>query len=282
MQIVACSKMDVAFQSLFFPSDSRSIRCQTSWLHTWRRWGDSLILGSPARRAWQGAQLLQAAGVADSPPSGCGGETLAGVVRESFYVSEALLTQVPLNIYWRERQSRWSWERRCAFLRTLAEFFRTLHASGSTSATSKTRIFLSKNKGDTRWKFYIVDLDRVTQHRSLHRQRRFKNMTQLERTLGRIARMSERLFSFIIILAPPCRRGTNVARLSRSSYAYASRKTVNTLGGVCVTIEEGLRLRPGSCLPPPFLLRRHPNDRQFLAVLFVSTRKQISAAVSKV
>src|SRR5688500_10317629 len=86
------------------------------WLHTWRRWGDSLLLGSPARRAWQGAQLLQAAGVLTPRPLAVAEKRYAGVVRESFYVSEALLTQVPLNIYWRERQSRWSWEHRDAFL----------------------------------------------------------------------------------------------------------------------------------------------------------------------
>jgi hypothetical protein len=209
------------------------------WLHTWRRWGDSLLLGSPARRAWQGAQLLQAAGVLTPRPLAVAEKRYAGVVRESFYVSEALLTQVPLNIYWRERQSRWSWEHRCAFLRTLAEFFRTLHATGLYVGDLKDENLFVEEQGETRWKFYIVDLDRVTQHRPLHRQRRFKNIIQLERTLGRSARMSERLSFFYHYLGTPLpprdqRRAlvTQLLRLrGQKDREYARRRVRHKRGG---------------------------------------------------
>ena len=186
-----------------FPSDQGAFVVKHHRLHTWRRWGDSVILGSPARRAWQGAQLLQAAGVATPRPLAVVERRVAGMVRESFYVSEALLTQVPLNVYWRERQSRWSWKRRRAFLRVLAEFFRTLHAAGLYVGDLKDENLFVEEQGDIHWKFYIVDLDRVTQHQSLHQQRRFKNLTQLERTLGRNARASERLFFFYHYLGTP-------------------------------------------------------------------------------
>jgi len=124
-------------------------------------------------------------------------------VRESFYVSEALLTQVPLNTYWRERKSQWSWKRRRAFLRILADFLRTLHAAGLYVGDLKDENLFVEEQGDLHWKFYIVDLDRVTQHQPLHQQRRFKNIIQLERTLGRSARMSERLSFFYHYLGTP-------------------------------------------------------------------------------
>jgi len=239
------------------------------WLHTWRRWGDSLLLGSPARRAWQGAQLLQAAGVLTPRPLAVAEKRYAGVVRESFYVSEALLTQVPLNIYWRERQSRWSWERRCAFLRTLAEFFRALHASGLYVGDLKDENLFVEEQGETRWKFYIVDLDRVTQHRPLHRQRRFKNIIQLERTLGRSARMSERLSFFYHYLGTPLpprdqRRAlvTQLLRLrGQKDREYARRRVRHNRGGSAAPT-------PGLS-SPPFLLPETTPQRQTISCCII-------------
>ena len=186
-----------------FPSDQGHFVVKHHRLHTWRRWGDSLLLGSPARRAWQGARLLQAVGVAIPRPLAVVERRSAGIVRESFYVSEALLSPVPLNVYWRERQARWSWKRRRAFLQVLAEFFRTLHAAGLYIGDLKDENLFVEEQGDIHWKFYVVDLDRVTQHHSLNQQRRFKNLIQLERTLGRNARASERLFFFYRYLGTP-------------------------------------------------------------------------------
>src|SRR5262245_5555967 len=171
--------------------------------HTWRRWGDNMLLGSPAQRAWQGAQLLQDAGIAIPRPLAVVEKHVAGMVRESFYVSEALVTQPPLNTYWREHKSQWSWKRRRAFLRVLAEFFRTLHATGLYVGDLKDENLFVEEQGDIHWKFYVVDLDRVTQHQPLHQHRRFKNIIQLERTLGHSARMSERLSLFYHYLGTP-------------------------------------------------------------------------------
>ena len=171
--------------------------------HTWRRWGDSLLQGSAARRAWQGAQLLQAAGIPIPRPLAVVEKRFAGVVRESFYVSEALLSQNPLNVYWREHQIRWSWQRRRAFLRTLAEFFRRLHDAGIYVGDLKDENLFVEEQDETHWKFYIVDLDRVIQQQPLTQQRCFKNLIQLERTLGRHAQATERLFFFYHYLGMP-------------------------------------------------------------------------------
>ena len=238
-------------------------------LHTWRRWGDSLLLGSPARRAWQGAQLLQAAGVLTPRPLAVAEKRYAGVVRESFYVSEALLTQMPLNIYWREQQSRWSWEHRGAFLRTLAEFFRTLHATGLYVGDLKDENLFVEEQGEARWKFYIVDLDRVTQHQPLHRQRRFKNIIQLERTLGRSARMSERLSFFYHYLGTPLpprdqRRAlvTQLLRLrGQKDREYARRRVRHKRGGSAASTR--------ALSSPPFLLPETTPQRQAISCCII-------------
>jgi|GEM_PF-160377 len=216
-----------------FPSAQGAIVVKHHRVHTWRRWGDNLLLGSPARRAWYGAQLLHAAGIPIPRPLAVVEKRFAGIVRESFYVSEALQTQTPLNVYWRDRHTRWSWKRRRAFLRTLAEFFRTLHAAGIYVGDLKDENLFVEEQGETHWQFYVVDLDRVTRYQPLIQQRRFKNIIQLERTLGRHARMSERLAFFYHYLGTPLppraqRRElvTQLLRLrERKDREYARRRT---------------------------------------------------------
>ncbi|MGE0826593.1 MAG: glycosyltransferase [Candidatus Binatia bacterium] len=163
-------------------------------LRTLPRWGESLFHGSPARRAWRGAQILQAAGIAIPRPLAAVEHRVTGVVQASSYVSEALLTQEPLNRYWQEQQAQWTWQHRRRFVSTLAEFFRTLHAAGIYVSDMKDENLFVEEQGAMQWKLYVVDLDRVTQHKRLRQQRRLKNLIQLERTLGRNARTSERLF----------------------------------------------------------------------------------------
>ncbi|MGH7964051.1 MAG: glycosyltransferase, partial [Candidatus Binatia bacterium] len=156
----------------------------------------------------------------------------AGTVRESVYVCEALLTQVPLPVYWRERKQHWSRQQRCAFLRALAEFLRTFHAAGLYSGDLKDENLLVGEEGAAHWKFYLVDLDRVTRYPRLSRRRRLKNLVQLERTLGRRVRVSERLFFLYQYLGTPLppraeRRvlALNLLRLrARKDREYARRR----------------------------------------------------------
>ena len=172
-------------------------------LDTWRRWGDALLQGSPARRAWHGAQLLQAWGFPVPQPLAVVEKRVAGTVRESVYCCEGLLTQVPLDVYWRERQPHWPLQQRRTFLRALAEFLRTFHAAGLYAGDMRDANLLVEEQGDTHWKFYLVDLDRVVHHAPLGQRRRLKNLVQLERTLGRSARVSERLFFLYYYLGNP-------------------------------------------------------------------------------
>lgn len=163
-------------------------------LSTWRRWGDSLLHGSPAVRALRGAQLLQAAGIAVPSPLAVAERRVAGIIRESFYVSEALLAHTPLNVYWKTHQQPQPRQRRQAFLCALAAFVRTLHGIGLYIGDLKDENVLVKEHGPQQWQFFLVDLDRVTHRNPLSQSRRLKNIVQLERTLGRYACASDRLF----------------------------------------------------------------------------------------
>jgi glycosyl transferase family 2/lipopolysaccharide kinase (Kdo/WaaP) family protein len=172
-------------------------------LSTWRRRGDSLLHGSPAVRALRGARLLQAAGIAIPRPLAVAERRVAGIIRESFYVSEALLAHTPLNVYWKTRQQLRPRRQRQAFLRALAAFVRTLHGAGLYIGDLKDENVLVTENEPQQWQFFLVDLDRVIHRNPLSQSRRLKNIVQLERTLGRHACASDRLFFLHQYLGSP-------------------------------------------------------------------------------
>ena len=172
-------------------------------LRTWRRWGDALWHGSPARRAWRGAQLLEARGFPVPRPLAVFEKRAAGTLQESWYCSEGLQTQIPLDVYWRNRQPQWTRQQRQVFLQSLAQFLRAFHAAGLYAGDMRDANLLVEDDGDAHWKFYLVDLDHVLHDERLSQQRCLKNLVQLERTLGRRARASERLFFLYHYLGSP-------------------------------------------------------------------------------
>lgn len=163
-------------------------------LRTWRQWGDSFLRGSPAQRSWAGAKLLQTQGFPTPRPLGVFERRSVGRVKESWYCSEGLLGQLPLDLYWRRQRSQWSLRQRRTFLHALADFLRSFHAAGLYAGDMRDANLLVKEKENGGWKFYLVDLDRVLHLPALNQERRLKNLVQLERTLGRSLQASDRLF----------------------------------------------------------------------------------------
>lgn len=172
-------------------------------LLTWRRWMDALIHGSPAQRAWRGAQLLEQSGFPIPRPLGVFERRIAGVIRESWYCSEALLRQLPLDLYWQRRQGQWSFRQRRFFLRALAEFLSAFHTAGLYAGDMRDANLLVGENGTTQWSFYLVDLDRVLYAAPLSQRRRLKNLVQLERTLGRRLQAGDRIFFLHCYLGEP-------------------------------------------------------------------------------
>jgi hypothetical protein len=224
-------------------------------LSTWRRWGDALWHGSPARRAWQGARLLQAKGFPVPRPLAAFEQRTAGILQESWYCSEGLQTQVPLDVYWRDQQKHWTCLQRRVFLRSLAEFLRAFHTAGLYAGDMRDANLLVEDEGTAHWRFYLVDLDRVIHYGQLSWKRRLKNLVQLERTLGRKIRMSERLFFLYEYLGAPLparvRRRALVRRLlrlrQRKDREYARRRARHEFGATGTVASPGQE--PISLLP---------------------------------
>ena len=163
-------------------------------LLTWRRWADAVAHGSPARRAWRGAQLLQQYGFPIPQPLGAFERRVAGIVHESWYCSEALLKQLPLDLYWQRQQAQWSFRQRRIFLCALADFLRDFHNAGLYAGDMRDANLLVEANSHARWNFYLVDFDRILHSTPLNQRRRLKNLVQLERTLGRSLQGGDRIF----------------------------------------------------------------------------------------
>ena len=198
-------KQDVGTTVTLMSDSTQSVVVKRHKLTHWRRRADALIHGSPARRAWRGAQLLQTHGFPVPQPLAVVEKRRAGLVQESVYISQAL-PYPSLSDYWRESASRWSVVRRRLFLRELALFVRSFHAAGLYSGDLRDANLLVEEceaQHGPRWRFCLVDLDRLKHCPSLTLRRRVKNLVQLDRTLGRRTRRTERLFFLDAYLGPP-------------------------------------------------------------------------------
>lgn len=209
-------------------------------LRHWGRVGDALLHGSPARRSWQGAHLLHEHGFCVPRPLAVLERRRAGTVRESVYVSQGLVGQVGLDRYWQERHIGWSVAQQRRFLAALADFLRRFHGTGLYAGDMKDANLFVEAVGDTDWRFYLVDLDRVQRFPALSLQRRLKNLVQLERTLGCQVRLSLRVFFLYRYLGtplPPARRRRALLRQlvglrDRKDREYTRRRARQRSGAV--------------------------------------------------
>lgn len=255
-QCIRILKQDAGTTVTLMSDSVQSVVVKRHRLTHWRRRADALLHGSPARRSWRGARLLQTHGFPVPQPLAVVEKRKAGLVQESVYISQAL-PHPPLSDYWRESAPHWSVAQRRLFLRELALFVRSFHAAGLYSGDLRDANLLVEEcqaQHGPRWRFCLVDLDRITHDPRLTLRRRVKNLVQLDRTVGRQARQTERLFFLYAYLGPPLpsARQRRVlleklrSRRRRKDREYAKRKRRRTAS---VASEQTRRVprRPVSC-----------------------------------
>lgn len=201
-------KHDAASTVTLMSDVCESIVVKRQRLDRWRRRADAVLHGAPARRAWHGAHLLQSRGFSVPQPLAVLERRVAGLVRESTYVSRAL-PHPPLGEFWRDRATAWSLAQRRQFLGELAAFLRSFHGQGLYTGDLRDANLLveeatsAAEHSQRRWRFYLVDLDRIRHVAALSRRRKYKNLVQLDRTLGRSVRQTERLYFLYQYLGSP-------------------------------------------------------------------------------
>ena len=148
---------------------------------------ERLVVGSPAARAARARARMAAAGFTVPDLVAVLETPLTGRGRGSALVTAAVLGE----------RADWYWERlsrreRRRFAQQLGAYVRAVHAQGLYPQDMRISnvVVVPTEAGAT---MVLVDLDRVRRHRRLAWRRRLKNLVQIDRSLGRLARAPERL-----------------------------------------------------------------------------------------
>lgn len=165
---------------------------------SWRYRLASLFVPSGASRSWIGAGILVRSGFQTGRPIAAVEFRSWGMLTKSFYLSEEIPGGRTADTYWREELiplgGREGLLRRRNFLRALAGLFRSLHAKNIYHNDLKDANILVRAGQSHEEGFYLLDLEGIRECRYLNRRRQVKNLVQLNRTMGRFLRRSEKLF----------------------------------------------------------------------------------------
>ncbi len=157
---------------------------------------ERLLVGSPAARAARGRARMAAAGFAVPDLVAVMETALRVPDRRSALVTAAVLGE----------RADWYWEGlsrrdRRRFAQHLGAYVRAVHAQGLYPQDMRISNVVVMPTGAA-VTLVLVDLDRVRRHRRLAWRRRLKNLVQIDRSLGRLARASERLSFLHSYLGP--------------------------------------------------------------------------------
>lgn len=158
----------------------------------------SLFARSGARRALSGAAILGSANIHTAKPVAAVERRVRGVLTGSFLISEEVAGGATVDVYWRETLRPIAghagfWRRR-RFLGALAGLFHRLHEQNIYHDDLKDANILAVPNGvEAAESFFLLDFEGVRRCSPLSERRRIKNLMQLERTLGRHLRPSDRL-----------------------------------------------------------------------------------------
>jgi serine/threonine protein kinase len=162
---------------------------------SWRARLLSIFTRSGAFQSLQGAGILQKAGFATAKPIAALESRRFGVVTKSFYLSEEIAGGKTADAYWREdlttTQSHRSRHRR-RFISGLALTFQALHRQGvyhNDLKDANIMVVAEKNAE----LFYLLDLEGTRRYADLNLRRKIKNIVQLNHTLGRHLRRTEKM-----------------------------------------------------------------------------------------
>jgi serine/threonine protein kinase len=162
---------------------------------SWRVRLLSIFSRSGAFRSLQGAAILHSAGFATAKPIAALESRRWGVVTKSFYLSEEIAGGKTADTYWREdlttaQPHRFRHRRR--FINGLALTFQALHRQGvyhNDLKDANIMVVAEKNAE----LFYLLDLEGTRRYADLTLRRKIKNVVQLNHTLGRLLRRTEKM-----------------------------------------------------------------------------------------
>lgn len=171
---------------------------------SWRYRLGSLFISSAAFRSWVGARILMQAGFQTGEPIAAVECRSWGMLTKSFYLAEEIPSGRTVDTHWREELmpvTESDGYRRRNFLKALAKLFRSLHKLDIYHNDLKDANIIVCTEGKPlESSFYLLDLEGVKRFRHLNERRRIKNLVQLNRTMGRWLRSTEKLYFLKVYL----------------------------------------------------------------------------------
>jgi hypothetical protein len=156
----------------------------------------SLVQRSPAVAAFRNALALAALDIGVPRPLAAIDYRTAGMVTRSFFLTDEVAHAETADVAWRRilalTDPPTRRRARRVFAEALGAFFGRLHGAGVYHRDLKDVNVLVRGPR-TAPEFVLLDLERVTIGRRVSDQRRLKNVVQLARTLGPLARRTDRL-----------------------------------------------------------------------------------------
>jgi hypothetical protein len=159
---------------------------------------ENLFVPPGAFRAWKGAKRLIAGGIATPVPIAA----LAwksGLLRESFFISKTI-PHSTISVHYFKKHFTDAAEftkEKANFLQSMARAFRRLHDADIYHNDLKDyNILVNSDDASEHLNFWFLDVDCVSSFRGVTASRRIKNLAQLDRTLGKEMKPSDKMSFF--------------------------------------------------------------------------------------
>jgi tRNA A-37 threonylcarbamoyl transferase component Bud32 len=191
-------KIKVARVKIEIQGDVKTVYLKRYNAFSWRYRFGSLFQSSGALKSLNGAAILSESGIPTARPLAAVDSRSWGMLNRSFFLSEEIENGKTADAYWREElltiKGKEGTRRRKRFLQGIGELFRCLHQQNVYHNDLKDANILVRPDFSTAGEhFYLLDLEGIRRYRKLNRRRQTKNLVQLNRTLGKYLRATEKL-----------------------------------------------------------------------------------------
>ena len=191
-------KIKVARIKVKIQGNAKTVYLKRYNTFSWRYRFGSIFQFSGAVRSLHGAAILSQSGIATARPLAAVDSRSWGMLDGSFFLSEEIENGKTADAYWREElvtiKGKEGMQRRNRFLRRMGELFRRLHDQDVYHNDLKdANILVCRDSSGGAEYFYLLDLEGIRRYRKLNRRRQVKNLVQLNRTLGKYLRATDKL-----------------------------------------------------------------------------------------
>ena len=191
-------KIKVARLKLKIQGEAKTVYLKRYNAFSWRYRFGSIFQSSGAVRSLRGAVILSESGIPTVRPLAAVDSRSWGMLNGSFFLSEEIENGKTADAYWREElltmKGKEGIRRRKRFVGAIGELFRSLHQRDVYHNDLKdANILVRPDFSGGAEQFYLLDLEGIRRYRKLNRRRQIKNLVQINRTLGKYLRVTDKL-----------------------------------------------------------------------------------------